>query len=65
MNKRNCVSNVEAMRTGRIDDAVLRYGVGRNKMREIGKQAQAEIRFGRTILYNFKRIDEYMDSISE
>ena len=65
MNKRIDMESVYDMRTGRVDDGCRRYGVGRNTMREIGKAAKAEIRFGKSVLYNFGKIDAYMDQISE
>lgn len=65
MRQRDTVVNLSDMRTGRIDDAVKRYGLGRNSMREVGKAAKAEIRIGKAVLYNFRKIDEYMDSLSQ
>lgn len=64
MNQRENVVNFE-MKTGRIEDAMNRYSLGRNTMREVGKAAKAEIRIGKAVLYNFRKIDEYMDSLSE
>lgn len=51
-------------RTGRIDQACARYGVGRNTMRQIAEQAGAVVRIGRSYLINFQIVDEFMDSIS-
>lgn len=65
MNKRREIKSVSDMRTGRIDDAMNRYGLGRNSIRELAKAARAEIRVGKALLFNFNRIDEYLDGISE
>ena len=51
-------------RTGRIDQACARYGVGRNTMRQIAEQAGAVVRIGRNYLINFQKVDQFMDSIS-
>lgn len=51
-------------RTGRIEQACLRYGVGKNTMRKIAEDAQAVIRIGKTYLINYSKVDDYMDSIS-
>ncbi|MCI8564953.1 MAG: hypothetical protein HFI39_01320 [Lachnospiraceae bacterium] len=65
MNKRLDRSNVEVdARTGRIEKACAKYGVGRNTMRQIAEQAGAVIRFGRNYLIDFKRIDEFLDSLA-
>ncbi len=51
--------------TGRIDDACRRYGLGRNTLRQIAKEAGATIHIGRTVLFNFMILDEYLNSLSE
>ena len=51
-------------KTGRIEQACARYGVGRNTMRQIAEQAGAVVRIGRNYLINFRIVDEFMDSIS-
>ncbi len=51
-------------RTGRIEQACARYGVGRNTMRQIAEQAGAVVRIGRNYLINFHKVDAYMDSLS-
>ena len=40
-------------------------GVGRNTADKIGKEAGAVIHIGRRKLYNVKKIQEYLDRISE
>jgi hypothetical protein len=52
------------VKTGRIDQACQRYGVGRNTMRQIAKDANAVIRIGRNYLIDFPKVDEYMDALS-
>ena len=52
------------VRTGRIDQACARYGVGRNTMRSIAEQAGAVRRIGRNYLIDFKVVDKYLDSLS-
>lgn len=51
-------------KTGRIEQACARYGVGRNTMRQIAEQAGAVVRIGRNYLINFQKVDAYMDSLS-
>lgn len=52
------------VKTGRIEQACQRYGVGRNTMRQIAKDADAVVRIGRNYLIDFPKVDEYMDSLS-
>ncbi|MBS6395849.1 MAG: hypothetical protein KH452_01675 [Clostridiales bacterium] len=53
------------VKTGRIDQACARYGVGRNTMRQIAEQAGAVVRIGRNYLINFQKVDAYLDFLSE
>lgn len=53
------------MRTGKIEQACMRYGLGRNTMRKVADDAQAVIRIGKLYLINFSKVDAYMDSISK
>ena len=53
------------MRTGKIEQACMRYGLGRNAMRKVADDAQAVIRIGKLYLINFSKVDAYMDSISK
>lgn len=52
------------VKTGRIEQACQRYGVGRNTMRQIAKDANAVVRIGRNYLIDFLKVDRYLDSIS-
>lgn len=51
-------------RTGRIEQACLRYGLGKNTMRKVAEDAQAVIRIGKSYLVNYSKVDAYMDSMS-
>ena len=51
-------------RTGKIDQACLRYGVGKNTMRKIASDAEAVIRIGKNYLINYEKVDTYMDVLS-
>lgn len=58
------VSN-DQQRTGDIESACLRYGLGRASIEKIGADAKAIIRIGRRKIYNFQKMDAYMNTISE
>lgn len=51
-------------KTGGIEQACFRYGLGRNKMRSVAKEAEAEIKMGKRYLINFSKVDDHMDSLS-
>lgn len=51
-------------RTGRIEQACFRYGLGKNTMRKVAEDAQAVIRIGKSYLVNYSKVDAYMDSMS-
>ena len=64
------VSNKNPMAAGDkvavgIDDLMELLSLGKNCAGKIGEEAGAVIRVGRRKLYNVKRIQEYMDSITE
>ena len=52
------------VKTGRIEQACQRYGVGRNTMRQIAENANSVIRIGRNYLIDFSKVDKYMDALS-
>ena len=52
-------------KTGKIEQACLRYGLGKNTMRKVAEEAAAVIRIGKCYLVNYSKVDKYMDSISE
>lgn len=65
MNTRNNANLlVKEHKTGRINDACARYGVGIGTMRKIAEDAGAVVRIGRTYLINFTKVDAYMDMLS-
>lgn len=51
--------------TGKIEQACLRYGLGKNTMRKVAEDAEAIIRIGKCLLINYSKVDAYMDSLSE
>lgn len=53
------------IKTGKIDQACARYGLGRNTMRKVAIEAGAEIKIGKCYLINFTKVDAYMDKIAE
>ena len=53
------------LKTGKIEQACMRYGLGKNTMRKVADEAGAVIRIGKSYLVNFAKVDEYMDRISE
>lgn len=55
----------EEVRTGSIDDACSRYGLGKASMRKVAEDANAVIRIGKRYLVNFAKIDAFMDNISQ
>lgn len=66
MQKRNIptIGEINKAKSGGIDEACLRYGLGRPSMRKVAEDAGAVIRIGRRYLVNFTKVDKYMDSIS-
>ena len=48
-----------------VNELMELLSVGKNSAGKIGEEAGAVIRVGRRKLYNVKRIQEYMDSITE
>lgn len=53
------------VRTGKIEQACMRYGLGKNTMRKVADEAGAVIRIGKSYLVNFQKVDEFMDKMSE
>lgn len=66
MKKRRDLKCEELMvaRTGGINEACVRYGLGKSSMRHVAEDAQAVIRIGKRYLINFSKVDRYMDNIS-
>lgn len=57
--------NEPDVKTGKLEQACLRYGLGKNSMRRVADEAGAVIRIGKCYLINYSKVDNYMDSISE
>lgn len=53
------------VKTGRIEQACERYGIGKSSMRQVAEDAGAVIRIGKSYLINFTKVDAYMDGLSE
>ncbi|MCD8396690.1 MAG: DUF6462 family protein [Lachnospiraceae bacterium] len=51
-------------RTGKIEQACMRYGLGRNTMHKVADEAGAVIRIGKCYLVNYAKVDAYMDKLS-
>lgn len=57
MNTRNIGNEAKINpKTGRIDQACERYGVGRSTMRRIAEESGAVVRVGRTYLINYSSL---------
>lgn len=54
-----------AVKTGGIDEACVRYGLGKASMRKVAEDAGAVIRIGKRYLVNYSKVDVYMNSISQ
>lgn len=55
--------NGTEIRTGRIQEAMARYCLGRDKMRSVAKEAGAVIKLGGVCLYDFEKLDNYFKTI--
>lgn len=51
------------IKTGRIDEAMRRYSLGRDKTRSIAKDAGAVVKVGGVCLYDFEKMDAYIDKL--
>jgi len=54
----------DEVKTGGIEAAAARYGVGVQTMRTLAKEAGAVAKIGRRVLVNFTVMDAYMDSVT-
>lgn len=57
-------NNDITQKSGTLEQAGMRYGFGRNRMREIAAEAGAIIKIGKSVRVNFSILDKYMDSLS-
>ncbi len=48
-----------------IDELMIKTGLGRNSALKLAAKAGAKFKFGRRTLYNLKKIDAYIDKLSE
>lgn len=64
MMRKRIEDNSVEMKAGRINQACLRYNLGRDSMRKVAEDAGAIIRIGNCLLVNFSKVDTYLDSIS-
>lgn len=62
--KERLITMNSEVKAGKLEQACIRYGVGKNTMRKIADEANAVIRIGKCYLINFTVVDKYMDSLS-
>lgn len=62
---REAIRQIPEVKTGKIEQACVRYGLGKNTMRKVAAEAGAEIKIGKCYLINFAKVDAYMDKIAE
>ncbi len=53
--------NPVSVRYGRLPDAMQRYSLGKSAMRQIAEAAGAIRKGGGSVLYDYVRIDSYID----
>ena len=58
------IGQIENQSSGDLTAACLRYGCGRYTIERIAKEAGAKIILGRRVLYNFRKMDAFMDNMS-
>lgn len=64
MVKKDCISNV----TGRmvnIADFMVYTGLGRNNAMKFGEKIGCKVHIGRRVLYDLRKADQYLDSLTE
>lgn len=47
-----------------VDDACMRYSLGRNSVRKLAEDAGAVVRIGRSYRVNCDAVDRYIDTLS-
>lgn len=52
------------IKTGRMPETQKRYGLGSAAVRKIANAAGATIRIGRITLYDFDKIDAYLEGLA-
>jgi hypothetical protein len=58
-------NNGADVRTANVEFGCERYGLGKNKMREVAGDAGAVIKVGRRWLFDVQKMDAYIISLSE
>lgn len=51
-------------KVGTVDQAVMRYGFGKNTIRKIAEDAGSIIRIGKCVRVNFTILDRYFDELA-
>ncbi len=64
-NKRESMLYAEGKRLMDIDELCHYASLGRNSAATLGKDAEAVVRVGRRVLYDKKKIDAYIEILSE
>lgn len=64
-NKRGFMVYGEGKRLMDIDELCQYVSLGRNSAATLGKAAEAIVRVGRRVLYDKKKIDAYIETLSE
>lgn len=62
--KKHIIDNTTEQKIGTLEQAGIRYGFGRNRMREIAGQAGAIIKIGKSVRVNFTIMDQFFDKAS-
>lgn len=62
MNRRKAAENNSNTMYGDIKSACVRYSLGANSIRKLAAQCNAVVKVGARTLYNFRRIDDFLDS---
>ena len=57
---KNKVTDYNEVRTGSWQKAMIRYSLGRDKVREVGEEAGAVFKLGGRVLFDFVKMDEFM-----
>ncbi|MEZ3505336.1 MAG: hypothetical protein K1W25_18160 [Lachnospiraceae bacterium] len=57
-------NNEVEQKSGTLEQAGMRYGFGRNRMRSIAEDAGAIIKIGKSVRVNFTILDRYIDALS-
>ena len=65
MNKRTKEENTTPVFSGSVEDAKTRYGLGYNSVRALAEKADAIIKIGSRTIYNFNKIDAYLNNNSK